>query len=88
MWLAMIIKLDIYLSTNNNNSNLSSQELKRLVWYQGLYFKEVWLKPGGVVHELVDGVIDHPEVGVVPALLRLGHPAPGRQFVSSAQIID
>ena len=31
MWLAMIIKLDIYLSTNNNNSNLSSQELKRLV---------------------------------------------------------
>ena len=44
--------------------------------YLGLYFKEVRLKSDGVVHELVDGVIDHPEVGVVPALLGLTHTIP------------
>ena len=35
-----------------------------------------------MVHELVDCVIDHPEVGVVPSLLGLAHPAPRQQLVT------
>ena len=40
------------------------------------------LKPGCVVHELVNSVIDHPEVGVVPALLGLSDPGPRQQLVT------
>ena len=40
------------------------------------------LKPGCVVHELVHSVIDHPEVGVVPALLGLAHASPRQQLVT------
>lgn len=35
-----------------------------------------------MVHELVDCVIDHPEVGVVPSLLGLAHPAPRQQLIT------
>ena len=38
-------------------------------------FKEVFGKSICVVHQLVDSVVHHPEVCVVPALLLLPHPA-------------